>query len=388
MENAQKLESLGVLAGGVAHDFNNLLTGILGNSSLALMKLPPDAPCRKEVSQIEHAAQTAGALCKQLLAYSGRGRFIVRPVNLSQLCNDTVRLLELSLPADASLKLDCPMDLPLIDADSPQLHQILMNLVLNAAESLQGQGTVRITTGSMFCSGDRFKSSYLADELESGTYIFVEVSDSGCGMDDATQQKIFEPFFSTKQTGRGLGLAAVLGIVRGHGGAVEVESEIGTGTTIRVLFPNSEHQTVIEPKARPPTKEKANATVLLADDNDAIREVARDVLESSGYQVILARDGREAVDLFRTTKEKNIDVDIAVLDMTMPRVSGSEAFIELQAIDPALPVLLSSGYNETIATDQIIGENTPEFLQKPYRAQDLLSAIETTLNYAKEQSAN
>ncbi|MFT7623300.1 MAG: two-component system cell cycle sensor histidine kinase/response regulator CckA [Myxococcota bacterium] len=374
--NVQKLESLGVLAGGIAHDFNNLLTSMLGHASLGLMKLAPGTAGREELVQIEQAAQTAAALCKQLLAYSGKGQFVVRPINLSQLCNDTVRLLKVTLAAGATLRVDCPLDIPIVVADSPQMQQILMNLVLNAAESLGGPGVVSLSTGTVFCDTEYFKTSYLMDELEAGEYVFVQVSDTGCGMDVDTRAKLFEPFFSTKQTGRGLGLAAVLGIVRGHSGAIQVDSEPGRGTTIKVLFPVRAAQEITKVKDAPAPKVPRPSTVLLADDNLMVQDVARAILENAGYRVILACDGKEAIDVFSSRS----DIDIIVLDMTMPNMSGSDAFEELQRLGATVPVLLSSGYSEKQVASKYMGADQPGFLEKPYRAHELLSAVERMLS--------
>jgi signal transduction histidine kinase/ActR/RegA family two-component response regulator len=384
MESAQRLESLGVLAGGIAHDFNNLLTSMLGNTSLALTRLAPGSAARDEIVQVERAAQTAAALCKQLLAYSGKGRFVVRPVNLSQLCNDTLRLLEVTLPAGATLDVDCPLDIPLVAADSPQMRQILMNLVLNAAESLGSDGVISLSTGTMFCDAEQFKASYLVDEFEAGEYVYVQVADTGSGMDDATRAKLFEPFFSTKQPGRGLGLSAVLGIVRGHSGAIEVDSQPGTGTTIKVFFPVSTAQTMTEEKSEPVPRTSGACTVLLADDNPLVRDIARAMLETAGHRVILASDGQEAVDVFASRN----DIDIVVLDMTMPNLSGSEAYEELHRLNAAVPVVLSSGYHEEQITSQFSGVEPPGFLQKPYGVDELLSCIEKMLGSSRSRLSN
>jgi CheY-like chemotaxis protein len=301
---------------------------------------------------------------------------------LSQLCNDTVRLLKVTLAAGATLRVDCPLDIPIVVADSPQMQQILMNLVLNAAESLGGPGVVSLSTGTVFCDTEYFKTSYLMDELEAGEYVFVQVSDTGCGMDADTRAKLFEPFFSTKQTGRGLGLAAVLGIVRGHKGAIEVDSQLEFGTTFRVLFPVSAIQTITEKKNAPAPRVSRPANVLLADDNPLVQDVARAMLEKAGYQVFIASDGQEAVDVFSSRD----DIDIVVLDMTMPRLSGTEAFEEIRLLDPTVPVMLSSGYNENQVSRQFSGVDQPGFLQKPYRVNEILSAIESMLGSAQNSS--
>jgi len=372
MQNAQKLESLGVLAGGIAHDFNNLLTSMMGYASLALLQLPAESPSRTPISKIERGAQTAAALCKQLLAYSGKGHFVVRQVNVSQLCLDTVGLLQVSIDSNTQLELNCPLALPMTEADSPQLQQVLMNLVLNATESLDGDpGTVSLSTGVMTCDESHFASSYVVEMPPPGRYVYVEVKDTGCGMDAATREKLFDPFYSTKQPGRGLGLAAVLGIVRGHGGAIQVESEVNQGTSIRILLPLRETKAANRPAPHRSQLKHSDLTVLLADDEDSVREVARDILEAAGCRVLLACDGQEAIDLFCSRD----DIDVVILDITMPRKSGIEALEAIRATGRPSRVVLSSGYNEELATGRISGPDAPTFLQKPYRAQELLVAL-------------
>lgn len=382
MENAQKLESLGVLAGGIAHDFNNLLTSMLGYSSLALTRIPTDSPVRGDIAKIEQAAQTAADLCKQLLAYSGKGRFVVRPVNLSKLCQETVGLLQVSIPAHATLRLDCPLDLPLIDADSPQIQQVLMNLVINAAESLNDKGgTVSVTTGSTLCEEGYFNGAYPPDPLPPGRYVFAEVSDTGCGMDADTVAKIFDPFFSTKQTGRGrgLGLAAVVGIVRGHRGAIMVHSEPGRGTTFKALFPISDSDRLDESPEPSLNATSTGATVLFVDDERSVREIGCEMLESAGHRVIVACDGKEAVEVFSSRS----DIDLVIIDMMMPKMSGVEAFKRFHQLDASIPVVLSSGYNEQEIVGELGGRTLAGFLQKPYRVQDLLDAVDRALGLAK-----
>src|SRR5882724_5046834 len=236
--DAQKLESLGILAGGIAHDFNNLLTGILGNVSLMRLELPSTSALTEHVDQIEAVTIRAADLCRQLLAYSGKGRFVVRPLDVSELVRQTAPLLQLSMGKNATLRLDLGENLPAVDADATQMRQVTMNLVVNAAEALgERAGVVGIATGVLHAEGDYLRTTFLAPELAEGQYVFVEVSDNGCGMGPATQAKVFDPFFSTKFTGRGLGLSAVLGIVRGHKGAIKVYSAPGRGSTFKVLFP-------------------------------------------------------------------------------------------------------------------------------------------------------
>ena len=297
MRNAQKLESLGVLAGGIAHDFNNLLVGVLGNASLALSELPADSPARQFVQDVETSAQRAAELTRQMLAYSGRGKFVVEPVNLSQVVQEMTQLLRRVISKQARLSLHLRDDMPPIVADATQLRQVVMNLITNASDALLGEsGLVTVRTGTVHADARMLAGTYLNEELPAGKYVYLEVTDSGVGMDAATRARIFEPFFTTKFTGRGLGLAAVLGIVRGHKGAIDVTSEPGCGTTFRVLFPASA-ALAEKPVTRniPAAEWKGSGLALVVDDEEAVRVVARHVLERSGFTVVEAATGEEAL---------------------------------------------------------------------------------------------
>ncbi|HEX3774128.1 MAG TPA: ATP-binding protein, partial [Polyangiaceae bacterium] len=316
--DAQKLESLGILAGGIAHDFNNLLTGILGNVSLMRLELPQNSALREHVDQIESVTVRAADLCRQLLAYSGRGRFVVQALDASELVQQTAQLLKLSIGKNATLRLDLRQALPLMEADATQIRQVVMNLVLNAAEALgERSGVISIATGALHAEEEYLRGTFLAPELSAGQYVFLEVSDNGCGMGSDTQSKIFDPFFSTKFTGRGLGLCAVLGIVRGHKGAIKVYSELGRGTTFKLLFPACAVP-AREDSPRPPVVAR-RGTVLVVDDEDVVRNVAARILGSFGFDVILAHDGREGVARFR---ERHAEISVVLMDLTMPAMDG------------------------------------------------------------------
>src|SRR5450755_1042732 len=327
--DAQKLESLGILAGGIAHDFNNLLTGILGNVSLMRLELPVTSALREHVDQIESVTIRAADLCRQLLAYSGKGRFIVRPLDTSELVRQTAQLLQLSIGKNSTLRLDLADNLPLVEADAMQMRQVVMNLVLNAAEALgERAGVIGIATGVLHAEGEYLRSTFLAPELAEGSYVFLEVSDNGCGMGAETQAKIFDPFFSTKFTGRGLGLSAVLGIVRGHKGAIKVYSELGRGTTLKLLFPAADAAVQKESAARPQPVLERRGTVLVVDDEEVVRGVAARILGSYGFDVILATDGRDGVARFR---ERHAEITVVLMDLTMPAMDGVDAFREIRA---------------------------------------------------------
>ena len=384
VRDAQKLESLGVLAGGIAHDFNNLLVGILGNAGLAHLEMPPDSPLRKYCDQIEKAALRARDLTNQLLAFAGKGKFQIGAANLSDLVRDTADLLRVSIPRRVTLDLHLAPDLSPILADATQIRQVVMNLLTNASEAVgDPPGTITLVTGSVHADRQYLAGAFVDEDLPEGDYVFLDVSDTGCGMDAETQAKIFDPFFSTKFSGRGLGLAAVLGIVRGHRGAIRVYSEPGHGTTVKVLFPAAVEQGTHEPAA--PTEDAApgpaedfrgSGTVLVIDDEPSVRDVARAILERAGFDVLVAASGREGLERFRAGADRIVAV---LLDMTMPDLAGEEVFAELRSIRPDVPVILSSGYNEQDATRRFAPAGLAGFIQKPYLPADLLSKVRVAL---------
>ena len=370
MRNAQKLESLGVLAGGIAHDFNNLLVGVLGNASLALSELPPDAPARQFVKDVETSAQRAAELTRQMLAYSGRGKLVVEPLNLSEVVQEMTQLLGRVISKRARLSLHLRDDVPRIVADGTQLRQVVMNLITNASDALGGEpGLVSVRTGTVHADARMLAGTYLNEELPAGEYVYLEVTDSGVGMDAATRARIFEPFFTTKFTGRGLGLAAVLGIVRGHKGAIDVTSDPGCGTTFRVLFPLS--PAIVEvpsPQAPAPAEWKGSGRALVVDDEEAVRSVARHVLERSGFAVIEAATGEEALSICSASLQT---FRFVVLDLTMPGMSGEATLSELRRQWPSLPIVVSSG----LVPDDGNGMDGLPFLAKPYRPSELVEIV-------------
>jgi len=379
LRHTQKLESLGLLAGGVAHDFNNLLTGILGNTSLVLEMLSADHPTRAMLRDVLNASERASHLTRQLLAYAGKGRFVVEYINLSELVREISVLIQTSIPKNVQLRLELRDDLPLIEADSSQVHQLIMNLVINGAEAIgpNDNGTVLVTTGVQNVDQTYLQSAPgPSSELSVGSYISLEVHDTGCGMDEATLSRIFDPFFTTKFTGRGLGLAAVQGIMRGHKGAMRVYSRPGKGTTFKVLFPVAAEPAVAPaptPVAELPGKDQL---ILVVDDESVIRRTAKALLEHYGYTVIVAENGKEGVELFRILGNK---VSAVLLDMTMPVMNGEEAFGHLRAIDPNIKVILSSGYNEVEAVRRFTGKAIAGFIQKPYSAAGLVEKLRAML---------
>jgi PAS domain S-box-containing protein len=377
IRQTQKLESLSILAGGIAHDFNNLLTGILGNASLARSVLPPTAPAREHVELVEQAALRAAELTEQMLAYSGRRRFIVETVRLNSVIEEMSQLLSLSISKKCALRYELDPDL-VIEGDVVQLRHVVMNLVINAAEAIGTEhGVITVRTRSIVCSTPARSDAPL--DGPSGVCAFLEVSDTGCGMSDGVRARIFEPFFTTKFTGRGLGLAAVLGIVRGHHGAIQVESEVGRGTTVRVLFPAASGGQA-EVRRREVEEPRRGGTVLVIDDEEIVRVVAQRMLERAGFEVLLASDGRSGLALFAAHAH---EICLVLLDLTMPQLDGAETFRELQRVRADVPVILSSGYTEQDATTRFAGTGLAGFVQKPYSMAALTVAVRAALGRAK-----
>ncbi|MFA7402658.1 MAG: PAS domain S-box protein [Pelobacteraceae bacterium] len=369
---AQKLESLGVLAGGIAHDFNNILMTIVGNADLALMRLSKESPVVDNLHCIEQAAARAADLARQMLAYSGKGKFVVESIDLNRLLEEMLHMLEVSISKKAVLRLNLTKPLPLVEADATQMRQIIMNLVINASEAIGDKsGVIAINTGCMDCDRNYLKDVWLDENLSGGLYVYLEIVDSGCGMSRETLDRIFDPFYTTKFTGRGLGMAAVLGIVRGHRGAIKVSSEPEAGTTFKVLFPASGKPAELFDEVPHHEDRKRAGTVLLVDDEETVRGIGSEMLKELGFTVITADDGRKAIDVF----QQNLDVCFVLLDLTMPHMDGEQCFRELRRIKPDVRVIMSSGYNEQEVTQKFAGKGLNGFIQKPYRLSMLQEAI-------------
>jgi two-component system cell cycle sensor histidine kinase/response regulator CckA len=376
---AQKMESLGILTGGIAHDFNNLLTVILGNTSLAQMQLPPESPAHPAIREIETAAVRSSDLVKQMLAYAGKGRFVVQPLSLSKVIEEIAHLLQTVISKKAVLRFEFAPDLPAVNADATQVRQVVMNLITNASDAVGDKsGVIALRTGVMFADRKYLTTTHIPADLPDGYYAYIEVADTGCGMDPATLDKIFDPFFTTKFTGRGLGLAAVLGIVRGHKGAVKIYSELKRGTTFKVLFPCSDLPAV--PAAAGAGDEagwRGSGTILVVDDEEHVRGTAKRILEFLGFSVTLAADGREALAIFR---QNPAAIRAALVDLTMPHMGGDELFREMRLVRPDARVVLMSGYNEQEVSNLFAGKGLAGFVQKPFRADDLLAAFRQALD--------
>ncbi|WP_026842599.1 CHASE domain-containing protein [Citrifermentans bremense] len=364
MLHAQKMESLGVLAGGVAHDFNNILMAIIGNVDLSLMKIEEASPITANLRNIEKAAMRAADLAKQMLAYSGKGKFVIEKLDLNRLIGKLHPILEPSLPTNAVLTLKLHKPLAMVEADANQMRQIVMNLFMNAVEALgENGGEIIIRTDGGIQDRESLQDVLLGEALAEGSYVLLEVTDTGCGMEKEVLDKVFDPFFTTKFTGRGLGLAAVHGIVRGHKGGIRISSDPGKGTTFQVLLPTSE-PTPVEVSVPEEIENgwSGEGRILLVDDEEVVRTVAAELLKELGFTPVVAGSGAEAIETFKN----NQDLLAVILDLTMPGMDGEECFRELRGIDPELKVIMSSGFSEHEVVQKFAGKELTGFIQKPY----------------------
>jgi PAS domain S-box-containing protein len=383
MRQAQKLESIGLLAGGVAHDFNNLLTGILGNASLALDELPDESRIRPMIENVLLASERAADLTRQLLAYSGKGRFFVQSSDISTLVREIGSLIQSSIPKKVQLRLELADDLPMVEIDSAQIQQLIMNLVINGAEAIGEDRTGTVVVKTLLRDVDAqyiARNHFAVDAVEPGEYVAIQVRDTGCGMDDEVRSHIFDPFFTTKFTGRGLGLAAALGIVRGHKGGIRIETEPGRGTLFEVLLPAGAARQQQAKPAELQTELRGAGAVLVVDDEDLVRNIARTALEHYGYTVLEAENGREGVRLFRQFSQ---DICLVLLDMMMPVMAGNEALHEIRRIRADVPVIASSGYSESVAKERFGGRGLAAFLQKPYSARVLADCVKKVIDQGR-----
>jgi CheY-like chemotaxis protein len=351
---------------------------MLGDASLALLDLPQDSPARLRLQRIQKAAHRAAALINQMLAYSGQRPTMIEPIDISQLVEEMAQLLEGAVSGKAELVYDLAEDLPTVEADFAQLSQVVMNLITNATEAVrEGAGRIALRTGRIEAEKVERKFLIGSDALAPGSYVFIEVIDNGCGMDAQTQSKIFDPFFTTKFTGRGLGLAAALGIARSHGGAIEIDSEVGRGTRFRVLFPSAGRRVLPAAPEDASIKDwRGSGTVLVADDDEGVRELVEETLQRAGLTVLLACDGHETVEIFRRRAD---EIQIVVLDRTMPHTGGEAAFDEIRRIRSDVHVILVSGYPEERAAWHFIDKGLSAFLHKPFEPMALLERVRRIL---------
>ncbi|MDX8383108.1 MAG: PAS domain S-box protein [Ghiorsea sp.] len=379
-EEAQHLESLGVLAGGIAHDFNNLLSVILGNAALAGKRLGEDSSVDVYLSRIEEASTNAASLCNQMLAYAGKGKFDVRRLNLTGVVAEMSRLLEVCLLKSVSIAYDLTEDIAEIEVDSAQLQQVIMNLITNANEAMEASGgVIHIKTGDMVVASP-LANVVGNDEVVWGDYAYVEVADQGCGMSEQVQNKVFEPFFTTKFAGRGLGMSAMLGIVRSHGGLIQLHSEEGKGTLFRVLLPqaaketqNQDESDMVDQVPKLTTTHPIDAAIyskkiLIIDDEEVILETTDVMIQDIGFATLLAEDGVHGLELYQQHHE---EICLILMDMTMPRMDGQQCTSEILKLNADAKVILCSGYSEEDAVDKFAQLAIVGFIQKPFHP-DLL----------------
>ncbi|MFN8391481.1 MAG: response regulator [Bdellovibrionota bacterium] len=376
MQHAQQLESLGVLAGGIAHDFNNLLMAILGSASLIVEELSPRSPLRARVENIIGAGKRASELTSQLLAYSGRGQFFLQPLELSHVIEDMLPLLRSYVSKNICLEVQFGTRPAMSYLDSGQLRQVILHLVSNAADSLGEQpGSITLRTDLIQADRKLLSEMRLGEQLAEGQYVRLEVRDTGCGIPEDILERIFDPFFSTKFTGRGLGLAAVIGIVRSHRGALRVKSERGLGTAFELLFPLHEEKKTEERTGSDPLPESDKRhTVLVVDDEEIVRNISREMLMRLGYEVIEAGGGLEAAEIYRAQKSK---ISLVLLDLTMPGLDGIQTLKLLTEIGDDVPVLVTSGYSEQEVSSRFAGmHNLAGFIQKPFNSPALKAKLQ------------
>ena len=377
LREATKMEALGVLAGGVAHDFNNLLSAVIGNAELAMRKVSEDAPVMRHLEQIINASVTATDLCNQMLAFTGRGVSTTEKFNCNEMVQQTGELLQVAISKKVNLQYElhgAPLG---VEADKSQLRQVLMNLITNASESYCNEtGIVLVGTSVHNYTGKQLIQLHPDAALEPGDYIRIWVTDSGIGMGPEDMAKIFDPFFTSKPGGRGLGLAAVQGIVRAHGGAISVDSMPGEGTTFAMILPLTPLEIGEQPLASQEVLAAKPARILIGEDEPLVRDVLVMAIEQAGYDVIEAVDGQQVVDVFRSNFES---IDCVLLDFNMPKLEGEEVFAELRKIQPGVRVVLCSGFTEHEILNRFEGAGIAGFVQKPARLDVLLSKIDEVI---------
>ncbi len=370
----QKLESLAILAGGIAHDFNNMLMGILGNTDMALLDLPATSPVLNNIRQIQKITQRAADLTHQMLTYSGKCRFSIQPIDINKIINDIRHLLQVTITNHIVLNCNLDEHIPRFEADISQIRQIIMNLIINSTEAIgKNTGEITISTGKMRCDREYLESPWTDEEPVEGLYVYLEVSDTGCGMKEEEIEKIFDPFFTTKFIGRGLGLSEVHGITRSHNGRIKIDSKPNQGTTFRILFPaNSNAVSTREESEIKDHIDVDNETILFVDDEESIRFIGQQMLERAGFNVITAEDGNHAIDLFKTHAK---EISCILLDLAMPHMSGEETLRQLRLIQKDVPIIISTGYDEQEVNMRFPGNIISGFIQKPYQYKKLIGKV-------------
>jgi len=377
IERAQRLESLGVLAGGIAHDFNNILSSMLGNAELLRIDLGTlESDAESCMQNIETGCNHAADLCRQMLAYAGKGRYIIESVNVSELVLGMEKLVRVSVPTSIIMHKKLADSLPLIHADVAQMEQVVLNLLTNAAEAIgDGDGEIHLSSGVQTLADKDMHAFEGAESMQPGDFVYLEVQDSGCGIRPEDMAHLFEPFFTTKFTGRGLGMSAILGILRSHGGGIHINTVPDEGTTIRVLIPAQAEavaRPVSQPKAKAQGEWKGSGAVLVVDDEMQLRDMASKMLTRMGFEPQVAEDGDKALSLLA---ERDGVFSVVLLDLTMPGISGVDVLAEIRRLYPELKVIISTGYGEQALTDHFKTMQPDGFIAKPYRYQQLMEAM-------------
>jgi signal transduction histidine kinase/CheY-like chemotaxis protein len=367
---AQKLESLGVLAGGIAHDFNNILTVILGHCYMAKEYLDSEEKYIAAFLKVETAANRAADLCRQMLSYAGKSPMEQTRVNLWLLVDEVVKMLQAAIKKNVAIELDLNCVVPEIKGDAGQIQQIIMNLIINAAEAIaDNNGAIRVALTRILVTVDQRETDAFGTYIQPGAYICLDVTDTGCGMDEETQTRIFEPFYTTKLSGRGLGMSAIHGIIKSHRGMLQLTSKPGVGTTFKVFFPvplSSDHSETASPASIP--NEETNGTILLVEDEELLRVMGETLLEAMGFVSLTASNGSEALEIYR---ERGSEIDVILLDLIMPVLGGIETYHELRKISPAVPIIICSGYGVESVVDALENDPNAGFVHKPYKPEEL-----------------
>jgi len=379
LQYIERMEAVGTLAGGIAHDFNNLMMGMLGNISLILFDIGTESPHYEKLKNVEKLIQSGSKLTSQLLGYARKGKYEVRPASLNQLVKESSVTFGRTRK-EIVIYRELAEDLSSVMADEAQIQQVLMNLFINAADAMPGGGDLFLKTMNV-THEDIGDKPY---KPKSGDYVLLKVKDTGMGMDQKTMVRIFEPFFTTKELGRGsgLGLASAYGIIKGHGGYIDVESKKGQGATFNIYFPASE-KSIRKTSEISERIMKGNETILLVDDEALVIDVGVQLLGKLGYTVIEAKSGRDAIRIF---KEQNHTIDMLILDMVMPNMGGGEVFDQIKRIDPKVKVLLSSGYSVNGQATEILKRGCEGFIQKPFNMEDLAKKIREVLNKSRKST--
>lgn len=379
IRHTQQLESVGILTKGIAHDLNNLLVGIIGNADLAMTEITPDSTASYYLKEIVRISKELSHLTQELLTYACKEKTLVKPISLTTIIKNISDLIELSIPKKIIMKYDLDENLPLINADSTYIRQLIINLVSNAADAIgEKSGVITIITKQMYCDSKYWQTTYFGEHCKEGDYVYLEIIDNGKGIARDVLERIFEPFFTTKLSGRGLGLSAVAGIVQAYHGAIKIYTELGKGTSFKVLFPTIESsktpsQKIYHSREKQEPKTK-NRQILVVDDEQLVRETIKNMLEMGDYQVILATNGEEAIDTYMNNRDQ---IDLVILDMSMPVMDGEETFRELRRINSEVKVILTSGYNEKDVLERFIGKGLTGFIQKPFILSTFLETIKS-----------